>query len=116
MRQALDVDRDGAADAEPPLARRLREIGADRAVLALWVNPRAFDAGLEAKAAKADAADAALQKKVLAYWKATDGLAAWATLDTELHLALAVRVRPDDLPPAARRLFAAASRPSEAWR
>ena len=116
LRQALDVDLEAAADAEPTLARRLREIGADRAVLALWVNPRAFDAGLEAKAAKADAADAGLQKKVLAYWKATDGLAAWATLDTELHLALAVRVRPNDLPPPARRLFAAASRPSEAWR
>ena len=105
-----------AADAEPTLARRLREIGADRAVLALWLNPRAFDASLEAKAAKAEGADAALQKKVLAYWKAADGLAAWVTLDTELHLSLAVRVRPDELPPAARRLFAAASRPSELWR
>ena len=80
------------------------------------MNPRAFDAGLEAKAAKAEGTDAALQKKVLAYWKATDGVAAWATLDAELHLSLAVRVRPNDLPPAARRLFAAAARPSEAWR
>ncbi len=115
LRQAIDVDRSAAAAAEPPLARRLREVGADRAALALWLNPRAFDAGLETKAAKAEGTDAAFQKKLLTYWKATDGLAAWATLDTELHLSLAVRVRPDDLPPAAQRLFAAASRPSEAW-
>ena len=115
LQQALDVDRK-TADAEPPLARRLRQVGADRAAVALWVNPRAFDAGLEAKAAKAEGTDAALQKKVLTYWKAADGVAAWATLDAELHLSLAVLVRPDDLPPAARRLFAAAARPSEAWR
>ncbi|HVS35441.1 MAG TPA: DUF3352 domain-containing protein [Gemmataceae bacterium] len=116
LQQAIDVDRNAAADAEPPLARRLREVGADKAALALWVNPRAFDAGLEAKARTAQGTDAALQQKVLTYWKATDGVAAWATLDTALHLSLAIRVRPNDLPPAARRLFAAASRPSEAWR
>ncbi len=116
LQQALDVDRKAAADAEPPLARRLRQVGADRAAASLWVNPRAFDAGLEAKAAKAEGADAALQKKVLTYWKAVDGVAAWATLDADLRLSLAVLVRPDDLPPAARRLLAAAGRPSEAWR
>ena len=114
LQQAIDVDQK-ATDAEPPLAHRLREIGADRAALALWVNPRAFDASLEAKAAAAGT-DAALQKKVLTYWKATDGVAAWATLDTDLRLSLAVRVRPDALPPAARRLLATAALPSEAWR
>ena len=81
LHRAIDVDRTAASDAEPPLARRLREVGADRAVLALWVNPRAFDAHLEAQAAKAVGANAALQKKVLTYWKAVDGLAAWVTLD-----------------------------------
>ncbi len=112
LRQAIDVDRN-AAEAEPTLARWLREIGADRAALALWLNPRAFDAGL---AGEGRGTDAAFQKKLLTYWKATDGLAAWATLDTELHLSLAVRVRLDALPPAAQRLLSAASRPSEAWR
>jgi hypothetical protein len=45
LRRAIDLDR-ATGDAEPMLARRLREVGADRAVLALWLNPRAFDAGL----------------------------------------------------------------------
>jgi hypothetical protein len=115
LRRALDLDR-ATADAEPALARRLREVGADRAVLALWLNPRAFDASLEEKAAKAAAADADLQQKVLAYWKAVDGIAVWATLDSDLRLSFAQRVRPEKLPTAARRFLEAASRPSELWR
>ena len=98
------------------MARRLREVGADRAALALWLNPRAFDANLEDKAAKAEGADAALQKKVLDWWKAADGLAAWVTLDTEFHLSLAGQVRIGELPAAARRLLTEASRPSDLWR
>ena len=98
------------------MARRLREVGADRAALALWLNPRAFDANLEDKAAKAEGADAALQKKVLVWWKAADGLAAWVTLDTEFHLSLAGKVRTGELPAAARRLLTEASRPSDLWR
>jgi hypothetical protein len=115
LRRAIDLDR-ATGDAEPMLARRLREVGADRAVLALWLNPRAFDAGLEEKAAKAVGADADSQRKVLAYWKAVDGIAAWATLDKDLRVSFAQRVRPEKLPPAARRFLEAASTPSELWR
>jgi hypothetical protein len=115
MRRAIDLDR-ATADAEPALARRLREIGADPAVLALWLNPRAFDASLEEKAAKAGGAEAGLQQKVLAYWKAVDGVAVWATLNADLRLSFAQRVRPEKLPPAIRRFLDAASRPSELWR
>ncbi len=115
LQRAIDADQSTAAGAAPPLASRLHEIGADHAVLALWVNPRAFDAGLEAKAAKADATDAPLQKKVLTYWKAAAGVAVWADLDKELHLSLAVEVNPDELPAAARNFLTAASRRSAAW-
>ena len=116
LRRALDVDRQAAADSEPPLARRLREVGAGRAALALWLNPRAFDAGLEDKAARAEGANAVLQKKVLDWWKAADGLAAWVTLDTEFHLSVAGQVRIEKLPASVRRLLTAASRPSDMWR
>ncbi|HBI46911.1 MAG TPA: hypothetical protein DDY78_29270 [Planctomycetales bacterium] len=115
LRRAIDLER-ATADAEPAFAKRLREVGADRAVLALWLNPRAFDASLEEKAAKAAAADAALQQKVLAYWKAVDGVAVWATLDADLRLSFAQRVRPEKLPTAVSRFLGAASRPSELWR
>ena len=115
LRRAIDLDRK-TGEAEPPLAGRLREVGADRAVLALWLNPRAFDVGLEEKAAKAVGADADSQRKVLAYWKAVDGIAAWATLDKDFKLSFAQRVRPEKLPPAARRFLETASMPSELWR
>jgi hypothetical protein len=115
LRRAIDQERT-TADAEPPLARRLREVGADRAVLALWLNPRAFDASLEEKAAKAVGADADSQQKVLAYWKAVDGIAVWATLETDLKVSFAQRVRPEKLPTPVRRFLETASRPSELWR
>jgi hypothetical protein len=115
LRRAIDLDRT-TADAEPVLARRLREVGADRAVLALWLNPRAFDASLEEKAAKAAGTEAALQQKVLAYWKAVDGIAAWATLESDLKISFAQRFRPEKMPTTVRRFLEAASRPSELWR
>ncbi len=90
-------------------------MGADRAVIALWLNPRAFDADLEEKAAKAVGADANSQQKVLTYWKAVDGVAVWATLEADLRLSFAQRVRPEKLPTAARRFLKAASTPSEVW-
>ena len=116
LRRALEAEQSAPAGAEPALARRLRDVGADQAALALWLNPRAFDATLEDKAAKAEGADALLQRKLLTWWKATDGVFAWATLDTEFHLSLAEQVRAAELPAAAQRVLAAASRPSEVWR
>ena len=115
LRRALDLDR-ATGDAEPALARRLREVGADRAVLALWLNPRAFDASLEEKAAKAVAADAKSQQKVLAYWKAVDGVALWATLEADLRLSFAQQVHPEKLPATLRRFLETASKPSDLWR
>lgn len=116
VRRAIDAGRKASPTGPPPLGRKLDEFGAGKAALALWVNPRAFDAGLEDKAAKAEGAEAVQQKKVLTYWKAVEGVAAWATLDAELHLSFAERVRADALPPAAQRLLAVGGRPSEAWR
>ena len=113
LRQAIEASR--APAGEPALARRLREVGADRAALALWLNPRAFDARLEDKAGRAEGADAALQKKVLTYWKALDGLAAWVTLDAEFHLSVAGQVRLAELPAALRRLLSAGAAPSDLW-
>ena len=115
LRRALDLNHT-APDTEPALARRLREVGADRAVLALWLNPRAFDASLEEKAAKAVGADAKSQQKVLAYWKAVDGVAVWATLEADLQVSFAQQVHPEKLPATLRRFLKTASKPSDLWR
>lgn len=115
LRRAIDLDRT-TADAEPVLARRLREVGADRAVLALWLNPRAFDASLEEKAARAVGTEAALQQNVLAYWKAVNGIAVWANLESDLRISFAQRFQPEKMPTTVRRFLEAASKPSELWR
>jgi hypothetical protein len=112
--QALDLERATAADAEPAVSRELRLLGADRAVVALWLNPRAFDRHIGEKANSAGA-DAVGHKTMERYWAAFDSGALWLTLDKELSLSLSVRGRPEQLPAAARRLFEEAARPSELW-
>src|SRR5262249_32431304 len=51
LRQVLDCDQMRSADAVPDVTQRLREMNAESALLAVWLNPRAFDAEVEAKAA-----------------------------------------------------------------
>jgi hypothetical protein len=114
--RALDRDRQPRADAEPPLVKRLRELGADQAFVSVWVNPRAFDAAIEAKASQAEGAPAAALKAFTRYWKALDGAAFSVHLDADLSFSLALRARTELLPAAAQRFLDAASRPSAVWR
>jgi hypothetical protein len=114
LQGALDIDRSTPQQTEPALAREFRLLGADRAVLALWINPRAFDPQLEDKA-RSNLADASALKVFGRYWSALDGVAISMELDKDLSLSVAIRGRTEDLPPAARRLFATAARPSDLW-
>jgi len=43
LQRAIDQDRAAPADAEPPVTRRLRELGFGRSLFVFWLNPRAFD-------------------------------------------------------------------------
>jgi hypothetical protein len=114
LRQAIERDRKGS-NSEPAVARQLRLLGADRALAGLWVNPRAFDAEMERNLGQAKGADAAVQRAFLRYWKALDGIALTLALEKDARLTLSLRARTDDMPPAARRLFGEAARPSEVW-
>jgi hypothetical protein len=116
LKRALDRDRTAAPEAEPPLTRKLRELGAGKAALAVWLNPRAFDAALDEKAARAAEPDASLLKHFRVYWKAIDAVAVYADLDKDFRLSWAEQFRVEDLPPAARRMLAAQRRPSDLWR
>jgi hypothetical protein len=109
------LDRASKSDAEPLLARRLRELGAERALLTVWVNPRAFDAAIAAKVTEADKGLSAALTAFARYWKALEGAALSVHLDTALSLSLALRARTEELPAAARRFLDAASRPSAIW-
>lgn len=114
LRRAIDLDRrDG--DEEPFVARQLRLLGADKALAALWVNPRAFVPEMERKAAAAGEKEATVTRAFLTYWKCLEGVALSFDLGRDAELALAVRAQPERLPPAARRLFAELARPSELW-
>jgi hypothetical protein len=112
VRSAIERNR-AAADPEPRVSSRLRELGIDKAFVALWVNPRAFDPAVTARAE--DPADAGA-KAFAGIWKALDGLGLAVHLDRDLRLSLAVRARTAELPSSAKRFLAEASKPGELWR
>jgi hypothetical protein len=119
LREAMDCELALSPTAEPALAPRLRQLGAELSVLALWVNPRAFDAELEGKLAKLGAADpktAALLNAFLGYWKSLEGLAFSINLDRNCSLSLGVKVSADKLPAPARKFLTEARPASEVWR
>jgi hypothetical protein len=89
--------------------------GTEGALASLWVNPRAYDAELRAKAATAKGPEAQVLQAFGTYWQAIDGISLALAVDRDLELRLAVRARPEALPAALRRLVETASRPSELW-
>lgn len=117
LQEAIDCDRTRGSDAVSEAERRLRELGAERALLSVWINPRAFDAAMLSKAAGESAERAGPAKQIAIYWKALENIVFSLVLaEREVNLALAVRARVEELPVGARRFFAAAAVPSELWR
>jgi hypothetical protein len=114
LRGAIERDR-GREIAEPFVAGQLRQLGAERALAALWVNPRAFDAEMARNLEQAKGADAVVQRAFLRYWKALDGAAVTLALEKDIRLTLTLRARTEDLPPAAKRFLAGAASPSGVW-
>jgi hypothetical protein len=108
------VDRDLKATAEePPVARQLRLHGADKALLALWVNPRAYDADLKTRTAQAKEPEATVLKAFDGYWKALDSIVLTAGWRKEFEATLSVRADTARLPEAARRYLAETCHPSD---
>ena len=60
--------------------------GADGALAALWINPRAFDAEMERNLEKAEGPERVMQRTFLRYWKALDGAALALRLDRDAAL------------------------------
>jgi hypothetical protein len=117
LRQAFDADRAAPANADPALSRRLQEAGADKAVIALWVNPRALDAQVDARASEGkETEQEAGRKTVAACWKALDDIVVSFHLDRDLSVSLALRGRPEAMPPGVRRFLGETARPSELWK
>lgn len=104
-------------DGEAPLTRRFRELGADRTLLSLWINPRAFDAQLEADRVNKNKtpAEIAFANALTPYWKALDSIVVSAALEKELSVRLGLQMRTEELPAAARQFLKEAAKPSEVW-
>jgi hypothetical protein len=116
LRQIIDCNT-RSSEGTGESARRLRELGAERALLAVWLNPRAFDAEVEAKVANASAERSAAVKHFALYWKALESVVfSLSPQERDIHLSLGVRARVGELPPAARRLFREAATASDVWR
>jgi hypothetical protein len=118
IRQIIDCDQVRSTNVVPEAARRLRELDAERALMAVWINPRAFDTDLDVKAASSLSEGCAAVKHFAVYWKALDSIVFSLSPDDRdiLNLSLGVRARIEELPPAARRLFREGATASEVWK
>src|SRR5262245_1871727 len=115
LREALTLEKKLPADKEAPVARQLRLLRADRSLLSVWLNPRAFDAVFEAKLDKAMGSEAAFLKTFVACWKAVESVAFTFALTTDLEMGVTVRARPEAVPAAVRGFFDEAASRSEVW-
>jgi hypothetical protein len=114
LHEALARARRASEDGSP-VGRQMQQLGVDRALAAVWINPRAFDAEMERNAARAGGVEAAGQRAFLRYWKAMDGAALALTLDEEVRLTLALRARAHEFPQPARRFLERAASASTLW-
>lgn len=109
LKRAIDRDKDEAAEAVPKMARTLKDLRLDKALVALVLNPRPWDEAI-AKGARDDAG-----KMVSACWKALDAVGVGIHLSKEVRLELTMRARPEALPPTARKFLAPAEQSAELW-
>jgi len=117
LQRVIELDRIASANEEPAITGQLRRLGVDRALAAAWINPRGMDAELEQKAGQASGLDALIQKTVLAYWKALDGIAVAASVTNgNLELGLVIQANEERLPLPVRKFVGKEAQPSELWR
>jgi hypothetical protein len=117
LRRVIELDQQAppVAQTAPPLARQLRQLGADRGLAALWLNPRAFDAELQEKVRAAQGGEAVFLKSFAGCWQALAGAALYLNPGRDVELGLALAGRPQELPPALRRYLNTAAQPSDLW-
>ncbi|MBY0526226.1 MAG: hypothetical protein K2R98_22730 [Gemmataceae bacterium] len=117
LRRVLDLDKQAppADSKSPPLAHQFRQLGADKGLLALWLNPRAFDADLLQRVKLFEGPDGAFLKTFATNWKALDGAALIVAPHQDLDISVAIRAKPEALSPRLRKFFVEAAKPSELW-
>jgi hypothetical protein len=118
LQQAIDCSK-ARADSDPPLAGRLKDLGLDRAVVALTINPRAFDEAIRGtplqKTAPGKAASDPAGKTFATFWKAVQAVGMGIHVERDLRFTLTVQAKTEQLPAPARRFLSSAARTSELW-
>src|SRR5262249_36130899 len=115
LREALAVEKKTPAEQKSAVGRSLEELGAARSLAALWVNPRSFDAELEARWKNAVAEEKAFLGTFLSCWRAIDAAAYALSLTRDFERGLAGRGGPEALPKAVRRFLDEAAEPADLW-
>ena len=97
-----------------PIYQALHCAGADKALAAVWLNPRVFDAELQLKA-KQKIEEGKTLEGFLAYWRALDGVVVSCDVGAHLEARLTLLTRTADLPPAARKWLEQPPQASALW-
>lgn len=97
------------------IAQQFQRGGADRALFAVWINPRAFETELEQRAQKNSGPEGLMLRTFLAYWRPLDNIVLSLTDGDDIEFKLSVQARPKELPPSVRKAFVEPGRPSELW-
>ena len=100
---------------EPPIARRMKQLGVNEAPVSVLVNPRSFDADVLGSAQAGKGSEQAFLKEFASYWKAVDGLAVFVNFRPSVEVGLSLNVRKAELPKSAARFFAEAGKRSPLW-
>ena len=103
------------AGKEPALVSALARSGAENALAALWLNPRAFDAEIQQHAARASAEEAQGLVAFQPYWRALDAVVLSLDVNPELRVQLSLQGQPEALPLPARKILKTAAEPSDLW-
>jgi hypothetical protein len=100
-----------------PLVKELAEIGCDKALASVWLNPRAFDALLQAQAEDlGNTPEGKSLRTFLGYWKALEGVSLSVLVDRkEPELVVAVHALKAKLPAPAAKLVTELAKPSDVW-
>jgi hypothetical protein len=115
LKRVIDLDRRDPGSA-PTIGRDMRRLEVHDAMLALWLNPRAFDADLKRKVAQAKPNEVHSLKRIQQYWQALDGAAFTLTpRKSALEASVGFLAREGEMPEAAKKFFAGDNRPSELW-
>jgi hypothetical protein len=115
LREALALEKKTPASQESAVGRGLKQLGVEKSLASVWINPRAFDAELAAHLEKSSGNDRAFLKTFLTCWKSLDAVALTVSMTRDLELGVTLRGRPGDMPTAVRRFLEEGAEGADLW-